>query len=99
LPPVALIQVGDYYFVRDGHHRISVARALGQQVIEATVEVWQVDKPLPWEQRVQAHDRTGARHQERLRRPPFASRLAFVLRWLSGMLRPAGRAAVSQAGG
>lgn len=43
LPPVALIQVGDRYFVRDGHHRISVARALGQKAIEATIEVWQVD--------------------------------------------------------
>ena len=37
LPPVELIQVGDIYFVRDGHHRISVARALGQPVIEAEV--------------------------------------------------------------
>jgi hypothetical protein len=49
LPPVALIQVGDLYFVRDGHHRISVARALGQQAIEARVVVWQVSGPLPWE--------------------------------------------------
>src|SRR5262245_24261204 len=31
LPPVELIRIGDTYFVRDGHHRISVARALGQQ--------------------------------------------------------------------
>ncbi len=37
LPPVELIQVGDGYFVRDGHHRISVARALGEQYIEAEV--------------------------------------------------------------
>jgi hypothetical protein len=49
LPPVALIQIGDVYFVRDGHHRISVARALGHLTIEATVEVWQLDKPLPWD--------------------------------------------------
>lgn len=41
LPPVALIQVGDLFFVRDGHHRISVARTLGQSAIEATVEVCQ----------------------------------------------------------
>ena len=54
LPPVALIQVGERYFVRDGHHRISVARALGQKTIEATVEVWQVDGPLPWGRRSQA---------------------------------------------
>jgi hypothetical protein len=47
LPPVALIQIGDRYFVRDGHHRISVARALGRQAIEATVEIWQVAGPLP----------------------------------------------------
>ncbi len=42
LPPVDLIQVGDAYFVRDGHHRVSVARALGQQDIEAQVIVWPV---------------------------------------------------------
>ena len=42
LPPVALVQVGNIYFVRDGHHRISVARALGQTEIEAEVRVWQV---------------------------------------------------------
>ncbi len=41
LPPVSLAQVGDIYFVKDGHHRISVARALGQKAIEAKVVVWQ----------------------------------------------------------
>lgn len=40
LPLVELVQVGDVYFVRDGHHRISVARALGQTEIEAEVRVW-----------------------------------------------------------
>jgi hypothetical protein len=48
LPLVDLIQVGDVYFVRDGHHRISVARALGQQYIDAVVTVWQVVGSLPW---------------------------------------------------
>ena len=42
LPPVELIQVGDTYFVRDGHHRISAARAQGQGFIDAIVTVWQV---------------------------------------------------------
>jgi hypothetical protein len=42
LPPVELIQVGDIYFVRDGHHRISVARASGQLEINAEVRVWDV---------------------------------------------------------
>jgi hypothetical protein len=30
LPPVQLIQIGEAYFVRDGHHSISVSRALGR---------------------------------------------------------------------
>jgi hypothetical protein len=42
MPPVDLIRLGEIYFVRDGHHRISVARALGQQEIDAVVTVWQV---------------------------------------------------------
>jgi hypothetical protein len=54
LPPVVLVQVGDVYFVRDGHHRISVARALGQLDIEAEVIVWHVSGPLPAETRVGA---------------------------------------------
>jgi hypothetical protein len=40
LPPIDLIQIGDEYFVRDGHHRISVARAFDQATIVATVTVW-----------------------------------------------------------
>ena len=49
MPPVELTQVGDVYFVRDGHHRISVARTLGQKAIDARVTVWRVSGPLPWE--------------------------------------------------
>jgi hypothetical protein len=37
MPPVDLYKVGDMYFVRDGHHRVSVARALGNEVIDAYV--------------------------------------------------------------
>jgi hypothetical protein len=37
LPPVELIQVGTEYYVRDGHHRISVAKAMGQLDIEARI--------------------------------------------------------------
>jgi len=46
LPLVDLVQVGDVYFVRDGHHRISVARAFGQESIDAQVTVWEVARPL-----------------------------------------------------
>lgn len=39
LPPVLLIKVGNDYYVRDGHHRISVMRALGFSSLEAEVIV------------------------------------------------------------
>jgi uncharacterized ParB-like nuclease family protein len=37
LPPIDVFQVGDVYFVRDGNHRVSVARAHGQETIRARV--------------------------------------------------------------
>ena len=39
LPPVELVQVGDAYYVRDGHHRISVAHSLGIDFIDAEITV------------------------------------------------------------
>lgn len=42
LPPVELIQIGYIYFVVDGHHRISVARALDHTHIDAVVTVWKL---------------------------------------------------------
>jgi hypothetical protein len=49
LPPIQVIQIGAHYFVRDGHHRVSVALALGQIDIEGEVIVWETAAPLPWE--------------------------------------------------
>ncbi len=37
MPPVELIEAADGYYVRDGHHRISVARAGGQASIEGRI--------------------------------------------------------------
>jgi hypothetical protein len=37
LPPVSLFKVGALYFVRDGHHRVSVAKSLGRSDIDAYV--------------------------------------------------------------
>ena len=37
LPPVDLVKMGQDYFVRDGNHRVSVARVRGQEVIDAYV--------------------------------------------------------------
>jgi hypothetical protein len=59
LPPVELIKVGGLYFVRDGHHRISVARATGQLDIEAQVTVWRVDGSLPWKTDARAAARSA----------------------------------------
>ncbi len=41
LPPIDVYQVGEMYFVRDGHHRVSVFRALGLAEIEADVRLVQ----------------------------------------------------------
>jgi hypothetical protein len=62
LPPVELIQVGEIYFVRDGHHRISVAREMGGQAVDAEVTVWSVEGPIPWEQipEIQSSGRANA---------------------------------------
>jgi hypothetical protein len=37
---VDLIKIGDKYIVRDGHHRISVMKALGGACIDANVTEW-----------------------------------------------------------
>jgi hypothetical protein len=37
MPAVELVKVGSDYYVQDGHHRISVARSLGQEAIEAHI--------------------------------------------------------------
>lgn len=36
-PPIDVYQIGDVYFVRDGHHRVSVLKELGATSVEATV--------------------------------------------------------------
>ncbi len=37
LPPIEVYQIGDAYFVKDGNHRVSVARLKGQAYIDAYV--------------------------------------------------------------
>jgi len=46
LPPVELIKVDDCFFVKDGHHRISVARAFGEIAIDAEITVLNLSCPL-----------------------------------------------------
>jgi hypothetical protein len=54
LPPIKLYQVGDAYFVLDGHHRVSVAREHGVEFIDA--EVIQVQSRVPLTPDVNASD-------------------------------------------
>lgn len=46
LPPVSLYKMGDVYFVRDGNHRVSVARERGQEFVDAYVTELQIPVPL-----------------------------------------------------
>ncbi len=45
-PPIEVYKVGDVYFVRDGNHRVSVARANGLKTIEAYVTEIPTEVPL-----------------------------------------------------
>ena len=45
-PAVELYQVGDAYFVVDGHHRVSVARSLGVPTVEAHVKEFLTPVPV-----------------------------------------------------
>jgi hypothetical protein len=49
VPPIVVYMLGEKYYIEDGHHRLSVARALGIRYIQA--EVWeyarQVIQPVP----------------------------------------------------
>jgi hypothetical protein len=38
LPPISVVAIGDRYAIRDGHHRVSVARARGALTIDAIVD-------------------------------------------------------------
>jgi hypothetical protein len=38
LPPISVVAMGDGYALRDGHHRVSVARARGALTIDAVVD-------------------------------------------------------------
>ncbi|MGN6030881.1 MAG: hypothetical protein ACTHQE_04380 [Thermomicrobiales bacterium] len=46
LPPIQLYKVGDIYFVKDGNHRVSVARERGVEFIDAEVIEGHLRVPL-----------------------------------------------------
>jgi hypothetical protein len=46
VPPIEVYHLGDVYFVKDGHHRVSVARHLGWKTIQARVIEVKTRAPL-----------------------------------------------------
>lgn len=46
MPPIEVYKIGEAYFVRDGHHRVSVARSLGQPTIQAYITEVLTDVPF-----------------------------------------------------
>ena len=45
IPPIEVYRVGGLHFVSDGHHRVSIAAATGQQTIDADVTEILTAKP------------------------------------------------------
>jgi len=52
LPPIDVYQIGEFYFVRDGHHRASIARQNGFTHIQAYVTMVSTAIPLTAEDRL-----------------------------------------------
>ena len=59
MPPIDVFRIGDMHFVKDGHHRVSVARALGHRDINAYV--------------TEVLTQVGADHEIRMRDLPLKS--------------------------
>jgi hypothetical protein len=74
MPPIEVYRIGELHFVRDGHHRVSVARALGHSHIDAYVT--EVITAVPPDQQIRLKDLPLKSHQrlfyERVPLPPEA---------------------------
>src|SRR4051794_27424607 len=72
MPPIEVFRIGELHFVADGHHRVSVARALGDTHIDANVR--EVRTKLGAGRELQLHDLPLKRHErvfrERIPLPP-----------------------------
>jgi hypothetical protein len=89
MPPIDVYKIGDMYFVRDGHHRVSVARQLRLDVIEANIT--EIETAVGADARVRIRDLAMKSHQrlffERVPLPP-EQRSRIVLphgSWYAGM--------------
>ena len=74
MPPISVYRVGELHFVEDGHHRVSVARELGLETIDAYVT--EIQTKVGAEGSIAAHDLALKSHErlffERVPLPPEA---------------------------
>lgn len=74
LPPIDVYRIGELHFVRDGHHRVSVARTLGWKDIDAYVT--EVETRVPIDSALRPSDLLCKDHErlfyERVPLPPQA---------------------------
>jgi hypothetical protein len=92
LPPISLYKVGDLYFVRDGHHRVSVARSMGDDVVEGYVKEVRTRVPLSDDVRLPDLPLKGHERLFRERVPLTAeqrARIALTDPWDYGVLAEA----------
>src|SRR5918998_148055 len=72
MPPIDVYRIGELHFVKDGHHRVSVARELGHEGIEAYVT--EVVTEVGADRAIALHDLTLKSHErlffERVPLPP-----------------------------
>jgi Domain of unknown function (DUF4032) len=61
MPPIDVYRIGELHFVKDGHHRVSVARELGHEVIEAYVT--EVITELGADRAIRMHDLALKSHE------------------------------------
>ncbi len=78
LPPIEVYRVGELHFVRDGHHRVSVARALGRDAIDAYVTEILTAEPAPAGTRLADLPRIDHRRLFRERVPLHADQMARI---------------------
>ncbi len=84
MPPIDVFRIGELHFVKDGHHRVSVARALGDTDIDAYVR--EVSTTLGAGRDLKLRDLPLKRHErvfgERVPLPPdLAARIELSDEW------------------
>jgi hypothetical protein len=84
MPPIEVYRIGELHFVEDGHHRVSVARALGDEDIDARVR--EVRTKLGAGRELQLRELPLKHHErvfhERVPLPPEArARVCFTDEW------------------